>query len=579
MSFLPLVTLILRIFMAILGLSIFLRSAYSLLGEKPKLRNWGFLLDEETGERHSLHHWELLLGRGKSCDVKLNYPTLAKKSAVLSRGDNAKWHITPLDSSETALLNGEYISGTTALETGDSISLQGLVLNFEGFSHEDSAIIESAPEKKALRKLSPTRGLIYLTIFQLLIFVHSLLSLDSAVHSALYLPFSTLIAATWGLYALYRSFGRSAFELETLALFLTSLSFAIGAISDVSALKSQCIGMLLGMVLFFALSFSMGKIHLAMALRLPVALFAIGLLAFNLLFGMSIFGAKNWISLGSFSFQPSELIKIAFVLVTATTLDKLFTQKNLIFTTIFAGICLGSLALMSDFGTALIFFVAFLVVSFMRSGSLGFLFMMATGAALGGGIVLQFKPYIADRFSAWGHVWDYAYSTGFQQTRSLSALASGGFFGKTPEELFLKNLGAANTDLVFAVLGESFGIILAFLAVAVIILFGLFFLHSAPYVRSTYYSCTACTACAILTMQCILNVFGTIDFLPLTGVTFPFLSLGGSSMLASWGLLSFLKGADARANASFSLRTYRLKKSKDEKLWKKSLQKIREDLS
>ena len=73
--------------------------------------------------------------------------------------------------------------------------------------------------------------------------------------------------------------------------------------------------------------------------------------------------------------------------------------------------------------------------------------------------------------------------------------------------------------------------------------------------RSSFYSISAVSAVTIMVVQAMLNVFGTVDLLPLTGVTFPFVSNGGSSMLASWGLIAFLKAADTRQNASFAVRT------------------------
>ncbi|MFR0912726.1 MAG: hypothetical protein ACLSF6_08320 [Evtepia gabavorous] len=91
-------------------------------------------------------------------------------------------------------------------------------------------------------------------------------------------------------------------------------------------------------------------------------------------------------------------MKIAFIFTGAATLDRLFARRNLIFTVLFCGFCMGCLALMSDFGTALIFFVALLVIAFLRSGDLGFLALMATAAGAGGWMILQFKPYIANRF-------------------------------------------------------------------------------------------------------------------------------------------------------------------------------------
>jgi cell division protein FtsW (lipid II flippase) len=83
---------------------------------------------------------------------------------------------------------------------------------------------------------------------------------------------------------------------------------------------------------------------------------------------------------------------------------------------------------------------------------------------------------------------------------------------------------------------------------------GLFVVRSAKVARSSFYTIGATAAMSILLVQAILNVFGTVDFLPLTGVTFPFVSNGGSSMMSCWGLLAFIKACDTRQNASFAVR-------------------------
>ena len=81
-----------------------------------------------------------------------------------------------------------------------------------------------------------------------------------------------------------------------------------------------------------------------------------------------------------------------------------------------------------------------------------------------------------------------------------------------------------------------------------------FVVRSAPVERSSFYSIGSCTAASILVIQTILNCLGTLDILPFTGVTFPFLSNGGTSMVGAWGLLAFVKAADTRQNASFAVR-------------------------
>ena len=119
---------------------------------------------------------------------------------------------------------------------------------------------------------------------------------------------------------------------------------------------------------------------------------------------------------------------------------------------------------------------------------------------------------------------------------------------------WLKYVAAADTDLVFAFVSEEWGLLLGLMMIAAIVLLAAFVVRSAPVERSSFYSISAVSAVTIMVVQAMLNVFGTVDLLPLTGVTFPFVSNGGSSMLCVWGLLAFIKAADTRQNASFSVR-------------------------
>ena len=228
------------------------------------------------------------------------------------------------------------------------------------------------------------------------------------------------------------------------------------------------------------------------------------------------------------------------------TLDRLFAKRNLIFTVLFSAYCVGCLALMSDFGTALVFFVAFLCIAFLRTGDLASIVMMTAAAGFAGGLVLHFKPYVAQRFTVWRHAWEFTQTTGYQQSRTMSAAASGGLFGTGPEDAWLKYVGAANTDLVFGVVSEEFGLLLALVCVGAVMALAVFALRSGDSARSGFYAIAACAAASMLIFQTTLNVLGAVDILPLTGVTFPFVSMGGSSMLSCWGLLAYLKAADVR---------------------------------
>ena len=115
-------------------------------------------------------------------------------------------------------------------------------------------------------------------------------------------------------------------------------------------------------------------------------------------------------------------------------------------------------------------------------------------------------------------------------------------------------MGAANTDLVFGVVSEEFGLLLALVCVTAVIALAAFALRAGDSARSSFYAIAACGAASMLVFQTSLNVLGAVDILPLTGVTFPFVSNGGSAMMSAWGLLAYLKATDTRENASFAIR-------------------------
>ena len=286
---------------------------------------------------------------------------------------------------------------------------------------------------------------------------------------------------------------------------------------------------------------------------------AIGLLGVRRVLGHSKYGAVNWIVIGGLSFQPSEIAKICYIFAGSATLERLFHKRNLTLFIVLTGVCVGLLGLMSDFGTAAIFFVTFLVLAYLRSGDFATLSLICGGAVFGAGIIVKFKPYILGRFAAWGHAWADPSGGGYQQTRTMSAAASGGLLGMGAGNGWLHRVPAADTDLVFGMLCEEWGLVIAFFAVGAIAALAFFTVRACRAGRSSFYCLAACAAGSLLVFQTCLNVFGSVDILPLTGVTFPFVSNGGSARISAWGLLAFLKATDTRENASFAIRRQKLR--------------------
>ena len=194
------------------------------------------------------------------------------------------------------------------------------------------------------------------------------------------------------------------------------------------------------------------------------------------------------------------------------------------------------------------------MISFLRSGSIATVLLAVTGAGMAGFLAVSVRPYVARRFETWGHVWDDVYGAGFQQSRAMSAAASGGLYGKGAGAGWLKNIFAANTDMVFAMICEEQGLIIGLIMVLAVLVLAFFAVRTARQGRSAYYSIAACAAMSMLLVQLAMNVFGSLDILPFTGVTFPFVSRGGTSLLSCWMLMAFIKSADNRRDASFAVR-------------------------
>lgn len=533
----------------VLALGILIRCAVSLLTFRPEPEVWAWLTTPD-GAHIPVTHWESLVGRGAGCDVQLGYPTVSRTHAVLTRYDDGSWTISDAHSKSGVFVNGKQ-TALSALRFGDVITMGGVNFTLIPLTKEQERI-QAGTRTRAGHAVHQVPTLLLLTLFQLLTAIQLILGgCDPALELT---AFGGLIGLEWALYLASRAFRRTGFEAETLAFFLCTMGLAVVSSSAPESLIKELLAIVAGVCVFLVVCWSLRDLERAKTVRYLAAVAGIGLLAFNLLFGVEKFGARNWIQLGGVSFQPSEFVKVCFIYVGASTLSRLMAKRNIVLFIAYSAVICACLALMKDFGTAIIFFVAFLVIAFLRSGNFATIALAIAATGFAGVLVLRFLPYARNRFEAWGHVWDYALTTGYSQTRSMMCIASGGLFGLGPGKGWLKYVAASDTDLVFAFVSEEWGLIMAVLMVACIVILACFVVRSAPAGRSCFYTIGACAAVTVMVTQTILNVFGMADFLPLTGVTFPFVSNGGSSMVCVWGLLAFIKAADTRQNASVAIR-------------------------
>ena len=540
-----------RFLFPVLAVLILFRAIRGLLRIPHTPETWG-QLSLPNGASILLTHWENIIGRSGSVDVRLTYPSISRQHAALCRGDDEQWTIYDLGSKGGTVVNGREVEYSAPVKMGDTITLGGVPLVFLPQTVEER--VELDEKRRAERPDAIWPSFLWLTLFQVLTCLQLIAAAGKEASVMIPLAFLGLTVVMWLYYVVLWCTRCVGFELETIAFFLSTLSLAVTASSAPESLFKQFAAVLLGLILFLVLGLFLRDLSRVQKIRWLMAAAAIGLLGITLLLGKAKYGAVNWISIGGMSFQPSEIAKICYIFAGSATLERLFRRRNITLFIVLTGVCIGLLGLMSDFGTASIFFVTFLVIAYLRSGDFATLSLICGGAVFGAGIIVKFKPYILSRFASWGHAWEAASTTGYQQTRTMSAAASGGLIGMGAGNGWLHRIPAADTDLVFGMLCEEWGLLIALLAVVSIITLAFFAVRAIRAGRSSFYTIAACAAGSLLVFQTCLNVFGSVDLLPLTGVTFPFVSNGGSAMMSSWGILAFLKAMDTRQNASFAIR-------------------------
>lgn len=547
----PYYTAAVRWVFVLLAVFILVKSIKSLLQAKNPSEIWAYIGGPD-GSSTPLKHWENVIGRASSADIVVNLTSVSRSHGTLIRDVKGNWRYNDLHSKNGSYINGVRVRRSMPLRPGDVLTLGGANFTLIPVSLQEKQENIKKRKRKS-RPVSPWTSLIALTIFQFLTIIQFKVAYGEDCPSSIPAALLGLCAVMWIYFILLRSFRRVAFEMETIAFFLSTLSIAATAVHTGNVTK-QLICIILGVVLFFLLCWFLRDLNRSKEVRMLILGVAVALMLANLLFGVASGGATNWIRIAGISVQPSELVKIAFIIAGSATLDELYEKKNLTVFMIFSAFCMGCLAVMNDFGTAAIFFVTFLVIAFLRSGDFSRLFLIVGGVVLAGLLVLTLKPHVRARFAVWGHVWEDPMGKGYQQVRTMTAISSGGLPGVGAGNGWFHTTAASDTDLVFGLLAEEWGLIIAVLAVACIVTLGIFAVRSIIAGRSAYYSIAACAATSLFIFQTILNVFGSVDLLPLTGVTFPFVSSGGTSMIVSWGLLAFLKAADTRQNASFAVR-------------------------
>lgn len=269
-----------------------------------------------------------------------------------------------------------------------------------------------------------------------------------------------------------------------------------------------------------------------------------GLLLLSTVFiiGTTKNGSTNWISFGSFAFQPSEFVKIAFVFFIAAMLEKKADFKRVLITTVFSACHVLVLILEKDLGGALLYFVIFVFMCYAATGRLIYL----AGGFVGGGVAARLAyhlfSHVRVRFQAWRDPWSIIEGRGYQITQSLFAIGTGGWFGLGLTQGRPGDIPVVESDFIFAAISEELG---AFFAICLILIYlGVFvhFLKIAMDVEGRFYKLVAYGFSMCFIFQVFLTMGGVTKFIPSTGVTLPLISYGGSSVASTLIIFAIMQG-------------------------------------
>ncbi len=266
-----------------------------------------------------------------------------------------------------------------------------------------------------------------------------------------------------------------------------------------------------------------------------------GLLLCTKIFGVERHGSTNWLSIGGLTFQPSELVKFLFVFYLASVFRKRVEWKEFIITGVLSAGVVLLLVLQKDLGSALIFFMAYMVMLYIATAN-EFLFLlgmiMASAAAT---LAYKIFSHVRVRVAAWQNPWADIDSGGYQIVNSLFAITTWGLLGSGLTKGMPKSIPVVESDFIFAAICEEFGALFGAGVICIFIMLLYRGVRIALDCKRRYYSILAVGVITMLCFQAFIIIGGVIKLIPLTGVTLPFVSYGGTSVLVSLMMMGLLQ--------------------------------------
>ncbi len=323
---------------------------------------------------------------------------------------------------------------------------------------------------------------------------------------------------------------------------LLSISFVILTRFGLGKAIRQFIIVTGSLAVALIIPFFVRKFRFLKNLRWIYAIAGIGALGVVMILGQTTYGSKLSYSIAGITFQPSEFVKILFVFFVASALYQSSGFFEVFTTAVVAAAHVIVLVISKDLGSALIFFIVYVLMVFVATKNFLYVLAGAAGGSAAAYVAYQAFSHVQVRVQAWKDPWSVIDAAGFQITQSLFAISSGGLFGLGLYKGTPQSIPLVEADFIFSAIAEELGIIFALCLILICVSCFIMFMNIANRLTDRFYQLTAFGLGVTYIFQVFLTIGGGTKFIPLTGVTLPLISYGGSSVLTTLIMFAVIEG-------------------------------------
>lgn len=323
---------------------------------------------------------------------------------------------------------------------------------------------------------------------------------------------------------------------------LLSVGFVILTRLSLGKAIRQFIIVMISLVIALVIPFFVSRFRFLREWKWIYAAAGIVALGIVLVLGQTTYGSKLSYTIAGLTFQPSEFVKIIFVFFVASALYKAAGFFEVFTTAVIAAAHVIILVCSKDLGSALIFFVVYVLMVVVASRNWLYLLAGVSGGSVAAYLAYRVFPHIQVRVQAFKDPWSVIDSTGYQITQSLFAITSGGWFGLGLFKGAPESIPFVEADFIFSAITEELGLLFALCVILICVSSFIMFMNISMNLKDKFYQLTAFGLGVTYIFQVFLTIGGGCKFIPLTGVTLPFISYGGSSVLTTLIMFSITEG-------------------------------------